>query len=272
MEQTPVPDLTLADPDNFGLGDLRLMSPPDTFPITPASRISLEAIGTHQGLLSGIGLDWGCGGGCLSIAAARIPSVSRVLGLDIDEANIKTALQNAELNDSAKKTGFFHSDSYVPYAAQDLETLISLKGQVSFVLANPPSSEDDDGFEFRRVILRGARDYLKSGGVVFLSISYQYGHSRIVGLEHDVPGFYHEGILATTDCVPFDLERSDLMDCLESYVREEENGCIEYSFCNPLNRSESLNARASIAFFEQTQESPLSRWQTHLFRFLPDKE
>ena len=75
------------------------------------------------------------------------------------------------------------------------------------------------------------------------------------------------GILATTDCVPFDLERPDLMYCLESYALEEDRGGLEYTFCNPLQPSESLDARASLMLFNQTQHSPLSRWQTHLFRY-----
>lgn len=56
---------TLEDDATFGLGEINLFSSPDTFSITPASLISIEGIGGHRELLSGAGIDWGSGGGCL---------------------------------------------------------------------------------------------------------------------------------------------------------------------------------------------------------------
>ena len=267
MEQTLRHQTTLENDATYGLGAITLQHPPETTPITPATRISIEAIGVHKHLLHGIGIDWGCGGGCLSIAASRIPEVNRVVGFDITEDNVATARENARLNRVEAKTKFMRSDSFDPFSDADRRELESLKEKVNFILANPPSSESDDGFEYRRIVLRGAREYLASGGCVFLSISYQYGMPRITNLENDVPGFHHEGVLATTDCVPFDLARPDLMHCLESYAIEEDRGGLEYTFCNPLQPSESLDARASLKLFNQTQQSPLSRWQTHLFRY-----
>ena len=267
MEQTSIHQTILGDDATYGLGEITLQHPPETSPITPATRISIEAIGVHKHLLHGIGIDWGCGGGCLSIAASLIPEVNCIIGFDISEEDVATASGNARLNRVEAKTKFMRSNSFEPFSDTDRRELESLKGKVNFILANPPSSENDDGFEYRRIVLRGAREFLVSGGCVFLSISYQYGMPRITNLETDVPGFHHEGVLATTDCVPFDLARPDLMHCLESYALEEDRGGLEYTFCNPLQPSEGLDARASLKLFNQTQHSPLSRWQTHLFRY-----
>ena len=264
-------ETTLGDDVTRGLGEIRLMHPPGTTPITPASMISIEAIGGHKHLLEGIGIDWGSGGGCLSIIAAWTPGVDRVVGLKIDATNVSVARRNARLNGVEERVTFMRSDSYAPFADGDRHSLESLKGRADFLIANPDSSEDDDGFGYRRTVLRGAREYLRDGGRVFLSISYQYGQPRIAGLEEDVPGFFHEGILARSECVPFDLRRPDLLNCLKVYAREESRGGLEYEFCSPLRRSQAMNARISLAFYERTGRSPLSQWQTHLFRYLPDR-
>ena len=78
----------LTEADTYGLGAITILHPPGTFALTPASLTSIEAIGQNQDLLHGIGLDWGSGTGCLSITASRIPSVMRVIGLEISEPNI----------------------------------------------------------------------------------------------------------------------------------------------------------------------------------------
>ncbi|MDE3000714.1 MAG: 50S ribosomal protein L11 methyltransferase [Gemmatimonadota bacterium] len=262
---------TLGDEVTRGLGDIRLMHPPGTTPITPASMISIEAIAGHGHLIEGIGIDWGSGGGCLSIMAARTPGVTRVVGLEIDETNVSVARRNARLNGVEEKVKFIRSGSYSPFEDGDRRSLESLRGRTDFMIANPISSDDDDGFGYRRTVLSGARDFLRDGGRVFLSISYQYGRRRIAGLERDVPGFFHEGILARSACVPFDLGRTDLLNCLKVYAREESRGGFEYEFCNPLRQAQAMNARDSLAFYERTGRSPLSQWQTHLFTYHPDR-
>ena len=264
-------ETTLGDEVTAGLGEIRLMHPPGTTPITPASMISVEAIAGHGHLIEGIGIDWGSGGGCLSIMAARSSGVTRVVGLEIDAANVSVARRNARLNGVEEKVKFIRSDSYSPFEDGDRRSLESLKGRTDFMIANPISSDDDDGFGYRRTVLRGAREFLRDGGRVLLSISYQYGRRRIAGLEHDVPGFFHEGILARSACVPFDLGRPDLLNALKVYAREESRGGFKYEFRNPIRRSQAMNARDSLAFYERTGRSPLSQWQTHLFRYLPSR-
>lgn len=253
-----------------GLGALFISHPPGTFALTPASLISLRAIGANQQLLHGTGLDWGSGSGCLAIAAAKVQGVRHVVGLEISETNVDVARQNAARNNVADKVTFLLSDSYMPRHRADRESLSCLVDKVDFLLANPPSSENDDGFGFRRIVLRGAGEYLVEGGVVFLSISSQYGSVRWQRLCQEVPGFSHGGVLASTDWVPFDLNRADLLHCLNLYAEEERRGGLEYTFRNPRSRCEEpMSAQAALAYHESTGHSPLTKWQTHLFVFKP---
>ena len=242
--------------------------PEGTFALTPASHIALQAIGRNRRKLAGSGIDWGCGSGCLSIAAAMIPAVSRIVGLDIVEANVAIARSNAALNGVADKALFMKSDSYAPFHQSDRDLLDALPGKIDFILANPPASNGDDGFEYRRIVLQGARRFLKAGGVVYLNISLQYGKRRIERLTRDISGFTHRGALASTDWVPFDLNRADLLRSLEDYAAEEARGGMEYSFRQPPPAGgKIMNARSALAHFQDTGESPLSQWQVHLFEF-----
>ena len=74
-----------------GLGELRIKHPSDTSSVTPATLVALEAIGRHQAHLSGIGIDWGSGSGALAILCAKIAAVTRVVGLEIEPANVDIA-------------------------------------------------------------------------------------------------------------------------------------------------------------------------------------
>lgn len=260
---------TIPAEDTHGLGEFVLDHPPGTFALTPASRISIGAICDHQDLLRGRGIDWGCGVGVLAIVAARIPAVEEVLGLDISVANVRLSFENALRNGVSAKATFWKSDSFAPTSAGGRVKLDALVGHAQFVLANPPSSEGDDGFDFRRRVLRGATRFLADGGVVFLSISAQYGGRRIARLTEEVPGYRHEGVLSSTDWVPFDLKRPDLLRCVEAYAAEERRGGDAYEFVDPEHPHEgsTMNAQAALGCFRRTGLSPLSKWQTHLFRF-----
>lgn len=249
------------------LGEIRIAHPPDTFAITPASLISLKAIVDNWQLLSGKGIDWGSGTGCLAIAAAKIPTVERVIGLEIAEANVAIARQNAISNGVEDKTTFLQADSYSPLSADGRLALNAFAGTTNFVVANPPASDGDDGFSWRRRVLDGARDFLTAGGCVFLSISSQYGQPRIERLCDDAPGFAYHGLLATTDWVPFDLKRASLLACLRLYAVEETRGGEDYAFHDPDALDVMMNARAAVARYEHTGKSPLMKWQTHLFEF-----
>ncbi|HRQ38423.1 MAG TPA: methyltransferase [Chloroflexota bacterium] len=267
MTTTPENTIHLTAADTGGLGKIEIHQPPGAFALTPASRIALQTIGAHRHLLAGVGLDWGCGAGCLGITAVQIPTVSQVIGLDIEPANIAAALHNAALNGVADRLSFFLADSYTPFAADDQAVLAAYAGRVDFILANPPTSEGDDGFGFRRVVLAGARPFLKPGGLVFLNVSYQYGRDRIHRLTQEIPGFIYGGLLSSTDWVPFDMQRPDLHHCVELYAAEERAGGPLYEFRHPAAPDQILNAQAALAHFQQTGQSSLSQWQTHLFRY-----
>lgn len=251
-----------------GLGEIEILHPAGTFAPTPASVIAVQAIGAKQQLLAGVGIDWGCGAGLLTIAGAKIPAVCHVVGLDIVEANVTSARSNANLNGVSDKSEFLVSDSYSPASSADCRRLDELRGRVDFIVANPPASAGDDGFGYRRIVLNGARRFLVAGGVVFLNISLQYGPRRISRLVDEVSGFTHHGAIATTRWVPFDLSRPDLLECLEGYVLEESRGGPEYSFRSvDAAGDEEMSARSALASFRATGQSPLSMWQTHLFQF-----
>jgi 16S rRNA G966 N2-methylase RsmD len=251
-----------------GLGEIRILHPPGTFALTPASCIATQAIRKYPHLIFRNGIDWGSGTGCLAITAAKIQKVKRVIGLEIATLNVEVARQNAILNGVEDKVEFFLSDSYTPVAEADRKRLEILWGQTNFILANPPSSEGDNGFEYRRLVIMGARQYLVTGGVVFLSISHQYGQQRVERLSQQIPGFSYGGVLASTDWVPFDLERPDLLHCLELYVEEERRGGLKYVFVNPEVPNVYMDAQAALAYFRRMGLSPLTKWQTHLFRYI----
>ena len=249
------------------LGEMQIVHLPGTFALTPASRIMLEAIGKQQHLLRGKGIDWGSGTGCLAIAAAKAANVEEVIGLELSPLDVEVARQNATLNGVEDRVTFYLSNSYTPLAESDQGSLETWTGQTNFIVANPPSSDGDDGFEFRRMVLRGARPYLVTGGVVFLNISYQYGQQRIENLAQEISGFDYGGLLASTDWVPFDLQRADLWRCLEYYVEEEQRGGFKYTFAHPDAVNVHLDAQSALADFQRTGVNPLTKWQTHLFSF-----
>ena len=250
-----------------GLGDIRILHPPGTFALSPASLISVHAIVGNQSRLKGVGLDWGTGSGCLAIVAARIPTVHHISGLEISETSVAIARENALNNAVTDKTSFFVSDSYTPVDWHDRQRLDSLERRVDFVLANPPATEDDDGFGFRREVLKGARRFMAPGGVVFVGASSRYGQ-RAERLCDEVPEFSYGGVLSSTGWVPFDLSRPDYLRYLKQYAAEEERGGLTYLFqCNAVHAGEPINARRALALFNATGIMPFMDWKMHLFRY-----
>jgi hypothetical protein len=252
-----------------GTQEVTFMHPTGTFALTPASHTIINAILKHHELLSGIGIDWGSGVGCLSIVASKLEDIEKIYGLEISKANVDIAYENAILNKVSEKTYFMLSDSYSPLSENDKFKIHQVEGKVSFILSNPPSSEGDDGFGFRREVLRGARKYLRHKGIVFLNISFQYGQSRIEKLVREVDGFEYKGVLFSTECVPFDLNRTDLLHCLELYCKHEEKGELEYTFIDPDSPQKGfINARTAFNYYKETGISPYTKWQTHLFEYI----
>ena len=259
-------DLTeIAVPPELGPDPIRIHHPQGAFVPTPASRVALRAIGANTDRIHGRGLDWGSGAGLLAIGAARIAGVAEVLGLELEPRNVATATENARRNGVGGKVRFVQSDSYRPVSLEGRSALARLSGATDFIVANPPSSAPKgDGFEFRRTVVRSAPEYLKPGGVLFLSVSIQYGMERVHGLLRETPGFRYEGIAASSDWVPFDMERPDLLENVLTYAREEERGGLPYAFRDPHDPARTMTAVEARQRYRATGESPLSRWQSHL--------
>ena len=247
-----------------GLGTVYLEVPVHRQSITAASRICLIGIGRNRSLLAGTGIDWGTGSGCLAIAAARIPAVDRVIGIEIDADDVAVANRNAERNGVPDRVKVVLGDLFEAVLPEDGPTLDALSGACDFLIANPPASTGDDGLGWRRAALHGATRFLRRGAPVLMQVSYQYG-KRIQRLAADEPGYTYEGVLETTDWVPFDLDREDLAGYLRDYVDDESAGGSPYTFRDDSGRS--LTAIQALARADETGRSPLSRWQMHLFRW-----
>jgi hypothetical protein len=225
--------------------------------------MAVDAIGRHRDLLSGTGIDWGSGSGCLAIAAARVEGVDRVVGLEIDREAVATAAHNVARNGVAARVTMLWADSVTPRTGAG--SLDVPPGTAGFLIANPPPSTGDDGLGFRRRALRDTAPYLAAGAPALVQVSYQYGSGRIRRLADDVPGYRYERLLASTDWVPFDLDRPDLAVCLDDYAAEEARGGLAYSFADEA-LSGHITATEALARHRATGMSPLSKWQIHLFR------
>lgn len=237
--------------------------------MTPASRVCLEAIAANAHLFDGIGVDWGCGTGCLGITAAKLRGVRTLVALDVLEDNVRVTRENAELNGVTRCVTAIQADSFRPLTNESRDVLEEIRGRVDFVISNPPASEGDDGFSFRRLIARDAWEYLREGARVFLQISFQYRPERINSLcgEPSAGSYRYEGAVATTPWVPFDLDRADLGEQIEDYAAAEERGDVRYTFGDPRTGGESMiSAREALELRRKSGASPLSKWQLHQFR------
>lgn len=260
------PATLLTHADTAGLGVLHIDHPDGAFGPSIATRIAVRCIGQHRDLLRGVGVDWGCGPGTLAIAAARIPDVTDVFGLDVNPINVAAAAVNAVVNGVSTKARFAVADSFSPVDEIAAARLAEHVGSLDFVVANPPASQGDDGFGYRRQVLAGALSFLRPGGVVFLNVSQQYGTRRIEELAAgDAYGFL--GVLASSELVPFDLERPDLLESLRDYRMEEARGGTAYEF--PTREGRPMTATQALAHFNATGLSPLTRWQVLGFERTP---
>jgi hypothetical protein len=76
------------------------------------------------------------------------------------------------------------------------------------------------------------------------------------------------GVIASTEWVPFDLKRPDLLECLKVYAQEERNGGHPYTFNYKESQGHYINAQTALENYINSGTIPLSKWQTHAFRFL----
>ena len=259
----------LTERDTGGLGEIVLDHPRGTFPPSPATRATARAVGLHRALLGGQGIDWGCGVGALAIAAARIPTVAAVTGLDVVGANVAAARANAARNGVAARTRFFRADSFGALAGEGRRHLRALRGRIDFVIANPPASTGDDGFSFRRRVLTETRDRMRPGGVVLMQALSAYGPERVENMVARVGGFVYEGPIHHTEPAPLDLSDPRMMAFLDTYVTEEARGGIPYAFFSGPAERERIDATEAVLRFRHEGRVPWARWQVHLFRRVP---
>lgn len=69
----------------------------------------------------------------------------------------------------------------------------SCQGQVDFLIANPPASSNDDGFSFRRRILKEAMPFLKPNAKVLLQALSYYGRLRFKKAAQEASDLWNSG-------------------------------------------------------------------------------
>lgn len=249
-----------------GLGPIEVMLGDGGGTVTPASRLCVRAIGRHQDLVAGTGIDWGAGTGLLAIALARLPQVERVVAIEHDPVAVGNAVRNAIANRVHNKVFVLEADLYVPADDTGRDLLGELEGETDFLVANPPASEGDDGLGWRRAVLIGAARFLRRGANALIQISAQYGLERVRRLAGET-GFAYQGLLESTEWTNFSLDREDLWQAITDYVAEEHQGGLPYEF-RDARTLDTISAGAALQMYRTTGRPPLTQWQMHHFRYL----
>lgn len=252
---------------------MRLRQSSQAFPITPASRVIVDAVNKHgERLLCGTGVDWGTGIGNLAIACALASTEGRIkciFGLDVVPENIRLARLNGEDNAVSHVCEFHEADSFTPKAA-DVAQKLSAAVPLDFVVANPPGDHNPggDSFGWRRRVAREAVALLKKGAPLLLQALSAYGEHRFRAIAAEGSGLRYEGTLHRHGPVPLDLSRPDLRDQLSQYARFEEAGeqpgaaerLYVFEAAEAGGRTRQMDARETLAKFEATGELPLVYW------------
>jgi SAM-dependent methyltransferase len=257
---------TLPPEETGGLGTLTAEHPEGTFAPSPATRVTVRAIGGAAQDLEGIGFDWGCGVGLLAVAAALSSGVTSVTGLDISPTNVMAARKNAALNGVDMKTSFFEADSFAPVSEGGRRHLSDLRGAGSFLVANPPASTTGDGFDFRRLALRDARSFLRPGAVVLVQALSVYGPGRVEGLAEEPGGYAYDGIALRTPVVALDMGGRQMRGQLETYVRAEQEGARPYEFLADPAGAVGISAAEASRHLLEGNGTFYARWQVHRFQ------
>jgi methylase of polypeptide subunit release factors len=203
--------------------------------------------------------------GVLAAAAARLPGVRKVIGLDISPANVEAARLNAVRNGVDSCTRFYAADSFRPVTEEGRRAVGRLVDRGDFLVANPPASSTGDGFDFRRRLLADARGFLRTGAVVLLQALSAYGSRRVHDLVTQPGGYAYEGIVHRTPPVPLDLERRQLREQMATYARAEKVGGRPYEFLTEPSEESVVGAVAALELAAEGG-TLFARWQVHQFR------
>ncbi|HWZ14299.1 MAG TPA: peptide chain release factor N(5)-glutamine methyltransferase [Mucilaginibacter sp.] len=156
------------------------------------SSSSQLTVGSRQ-LAAGHILDIGTGSGCIAISLKKHLPDAKVSAIDISSEALKTAKENAKLNEVAIE--FIEADIL---NQSSLSHISNLKSQISIILSNPPyvtlhdktqMHQNVTGFEphtalfvpendpllFYKAIADFAVDHLTNNGLLFFEINESYG-------------------------------------------------------------------------------------------------
>ncbi|WP_299335620.1 peptide chain release factor N(5)-glutamine methyltransferase [uncultured Psychroserpens sp.] len=145
-------------------------------------------------------IDIGTGSGCIAIALSKHLKTSSVFALDVSEATIEVAKQNAILNNV--EVEFLHGD-----ILKIGESQLDVESKYDLIVSNPPYVrhlekieiqsnvldnephialfvDDDNPLQFYRAICEFAQDNLKENGVLYFEINEYLGAEMVELLEH----------------------------------------------------------------------------------------
>jgi len=259
--------------DNSNGNILTITSTVGSFQLTQASRVSARAVATTE--LHGTVVDWGCGGGLMALLAANQPKVERVIGLDYEAQNIVTCRYNARQNGLEEKTEFYRSDSFQPFDEEGKKLMAGLK--IDFVIANPPASSNDDGFSFRRRILKESIPFLKPNSKILLQAQSYYGPHRFVEAAKEATDLWasttsgmelrYEGVVKSSDWREIGAGPGgyDFQEQIQQYCREEEKEKHHRYYCGPRDSDleDQFTAKEAMALWKSQGKTPICQWQVH---------
>ncbi len=133
------------------------------------------------------------GSGCIAVSIARLRSRARVIAIDISNASLEVAQQNAARYGVSDRITWLAGDMLGPMAEQELT------GHVDLIVSNPPYIAEADwaglqpevrcfeprralvagplGTEFHDRLLKDARRYLSAGGALIMEIGAGQGQA-----------------------------------------------------------------------------------------------
>ena len=129
-----------------------------------------------------IGLDVGCGSGCISISLAHYNKNSYIRGIDISEKAMKTSNKNAVFNGVESRTVFIQADifNFKAYGKYDLvvsnppyikhEDIGGLDENVRLYEPHTALDGGEDGLKFYRHIAGVSPSFLRSDGIIAFEI------------------------------------------------------------------------------------------------------